>query len=118
MDHVRKASEQAIALGGPQIKSGEPWSQLGGPQSQLGGPQSQLREPQSQLGGPQSQVGGPGEGGGWEINGALLVCGGTIGHRPRRVHMRTTFKQIKLERKLEERQNLSNSSIRLEAVRM
>ena len=53
-----RSSEEAAALGGPQIKQGEPWSQLGGPQSQLGGPQSQLGGPQSQLGGPQSQLGG------------------------------------------------------------
>ena len=86
MDPVRKASEQAAALGGPRIKSGEPWSQLGGPQSQLGGPQSQLREPRSQLGGPQSQVGGPGgtEKKEREKNRAFTVCGGTIGHRPLR----------------------------------
>ena len=39
---VRKAPEQAAALGGPRIKLGEPWSQLGGPQSQLVGSKSQL----------------------------------------------------------------------------
>ena len=79
LDPVRKASEQAAALGGPRIKPGEPWSQLEGPQSQLGGPRSQL-------GGPQSQVGGPGGGRRKKIrnNGAFTVCGGTIGHRPLR----------------------------------
>ena len=82
MDPVRTASEQAAALGGPRINPGEP-------RSQLGGPQSQLREPRSQLGGPQSQVGGPGGRGGRRKkrdrqNGAFLVCGGTIGHRPLR----------------------------------
>ena len=39
---VRRASEEAAALGGLRIELGEPWSQLGGPQSQLVGSQSQL----------------------------------------------------------------------------
>ena len=39
------ASEEAVALEGPQIKLGEPWSQLVGPQSQRGGTQSQLGGP-------------------------------------------------------------------------
>ena len=43
---------------------------------------SQLRGPQSQLGGPQSQLGGDGEK--RKKNGAFIVCGGTIGHRPLR----------------------------------
>ena len=56
LDPVRKASEQAAALGGPRIKLGEPWSQLGGPQSQLGGPRSQLGGPQRQVGGPRGEI--------------------------------------------------------------
>ena len=89
-----RSSEEAAALGGPRIKQGEPWSQLGGASEPAGRPQSQLGGPQSQLGGPQSQVKGP-RGGGTEKNnnknknnkknnGAFLVCGGTIGHRPLR----------------------------------
>ena len=67
---------------------GGPWSLLEGPQSQLGGLRTQLGGPWSQLGGPWSQLGGQlrGRGGDGERekNGAFIVCGGTIGHRPLR----------------------------------
>ena len=55
-----RVSEEAVVMGGPQIKLGEPWSQVGGPQSQLVELQSQLGGPWIQFVGSPSKLGEPG----------------------------------------------------------
>ena len=101
-----RASEEAAALGGPRIKLGEPCSQVRGPWIQLGVSRLagtalipaertlELAERALESAGrpfeasweARSHLRGPGKGGRRKqtdrLNGAFMICGGTIVHRP------------------------------------